>query len=255
MAESIFGNVLAKKWHFYVSRKFNWFVENTQILANKKSTLEETVGFDVSQENYLVLNGDEYYTNAESEKFNNTFNKLMGKNRDFFKEFSNSVFSMGERVKRYRLEIKKTNYERLTNEELVKRVEDFQEIYTLSFVPAFTRPDDYLETKTKEFIKRDLGLDNKQVEDWFGKIATYPKIGELAYNEEPLKLLKIASELKDQGYKPNGNISLDIDKKIDLHIQKYKWMKAPVASGEEVFEKADYLERIDNMMTKDIERK
>jgi len=253
MAKDILARVLVKKWHFYVSRKFNWFVENTQIIANKKSTLEETVGFDVSQENYLVLNGDEYYTDAESEKFNNTFDKLMVKNRNFFKEFASSIISIGKKVNNYRLETEKTDFKKLTYEELVKKIEDFQGIYTLSFVPAFTRPDDYLEVRTKALIKRDLKLRDVEVEDWFGKVATYPKIGELAYNDEPLKLLEIAKDLKAFGYKPGCKVPPEMDKKIDLHVQKYRWMKAPVASGEEAFEKADYLERIDNMMTKDID--
>ena len=58
----------------------------------------------------MVLNGDEYYKNAESEKFNKTFDNLIGKDGDFFKEFARSVVFIGERVKKFGLEIEKRNF-------------------------------------------------------------------------------------------------------------------------------------------------
>lgn len=47
-------------WEYYVTRKFNWFLENTQIYGSGAKAQNSLLGFNVATKNYLILNGDEY---------------------------------------------------------------------------------------------------------------------------------------------------------------------------------------------------
>ena len=89
----------------------------------------------------------------------------------------------------FKKSLNKINVSKLSNKNLANLILEFQEYYTLSFVPAFSRPDDYLEAKVKELIENELKLSGKKVDYIFSKVATYPSLGRLAYTNEPLNLL------------------------------------------------------------------
>ena len=244
--------ILSKKWHFYVARYFSWFLQYTQILANKTSTLTNYLGFDISQENYLVLNGDEYYTNEEVKKRNQVLSSLAKKDLCFFDKLAKKEFEIVDTIKAYLKKLKSKRWDNLTNEDLAKEIQKFQEIYTLSFVPGFSRPDDYLEVKTKELLRSELKVSEKKLDKIFSIIATYPNLGKLAYTDEPLELLRIARLIKQGSYSLN-NLPLKITKKLDKHIELYSWMKGPVLIDDVSFSKEEYLERLNNLLTKDID--
>src|SRR3989344_1169184 len=137
---NIKDKIFKKDWTFYVTRKFNWFVENTQILANAKGSQEKYVGFDLSQTNYLILNGDEYYTEAENEKFNTELDSQLSRDREFFTKFANTIFNLVQDVKAYTMRLETLAVNKLTGPELANEINRFQEEFTKSFIPAFTRP-------------------------------------------------------------------------------------------------------------------
>ncbi|OGM21435.1 hypothetical protein A2714_02745 [Candidatus Woesebacteria bacterium RIFCSPHIGHO2_01_FULL_38_9] len=243
--------IKTKKWNFYVTRKFNWFVQNTQILANSQKTLLRDVGFDSSQDNYLILNGDEYYTDEESEKYFNLFENLFNIDSNFFVKFANKEFEIVKKIEKFKKSLNKINVSKLSNKNLANLILEFQEYYTLSFVPAFSRPDDYLEAKVKELIENELKLSGKKVDYIFSKVATYPSLGRLAYTNEPLNLLEITKLIKD------GTFSLEklppkIMRKLEKHKENYSWMKSPVSVELTHFNKEEYLERLKNLVDQDV---
>ncbi len=108
-----------------------------------------------------------------------------------------------------------------------------------------TRPEDYLtDTLKKELIKSKFVKND--IDFIFLKISTCPNYSPLSYSEEPLDLLKIASELKK---------GKNIDQLIDKHIQKYSWMKGPLEFESTAFAKEYYITRLNNLVNYDIEAK
>jgi len=93
----LFEKIKQHDWNLYVCRKFNWFVESTQILANSGPVFEKTLGFDVSLANYLILNGDEYCSEKESEKFDAVFAKQFECDEKFFEKLSSKLFLLPKR--------------------------------------------------------------------------------------------------------------------------------------------------------------
>lgn len=245
--------IKTKKWRFYVTRKFNWFVQNTQILTNRSSTLKKHIGFDCSQDNYLILNGDEYYTDEEAEKFNSVFERNTREDSRFFSKFAKKAFKIVEKINKYIEKLQQENYSKSSHKQLARAVSEFQKIYTHSFVPAFSRPDDYLEEKVKQLLKSALKASIKKSDEIFSKIATYPNLGKLSYTDEPLELLKIAKSIKDGGYNLN-KLPSKISKKLDKHIDNYSWIKGSIFVEDVFFSKEEYIERIENMLSKDVDK-
>lgn len=64
MRNKEFKNLIEKlseqNFVFDVSRKFPWFIEQTQIEATTKEVQEKIMGFSCAIQNYLIINGDEY---------------------------------------------------------------------------------------------------------------------------------------------------------------------------------------------------
>jgi len=232
------------KWNFYVSRKFNWFVENTEIYATMEKFQKELLGFELITQNYLCLNGDEY---ALDEDFNNLCNKLdnyFKNDNDFFEKFAKIEFKLVEEIKEYLEYLSNRELFSLSYDELLQEFKRFNNIYIKSFIPGMTRPEDYLTYKLeKELIAENFS--KQDIEKIFKKISTCPNYYPLSYSEEPLDLLKIALESKDQ----------NIEKLLDNHIKKYSWIKGPVEFEDTVFTKKDYLERLEILKDIDIEAK
>ena len=78
-------------------------------------------------------------------------------------------------------------------------------------------------------------------------MATVPDYKPLAYSEEPLDLLKIAKTIKED----NSNL----EKLLDIHMEKYSWMKAPVLTIDTCFEKKEYLMRLKFLENENIDKK
>lgn len=250
--QKIINKIKAKNWEFYVSRKFNWFVENTQILVNSSEVFEKYLGFDCSLKNYLILNGDEYFCLDDLDGFNGVFKEKFSKDENFFENFSNKIFRIVSEIDDYKRKLVESDFSTYSNSELADEIRKFQDIYTLSFVPGWSRPDDFMQSEISDLLKSELGLSESETENLFAKIATCPPLGELDYSDEPLRLLEIAKEIKGQNIDID-NLPREIVEKIDAHLSKYSWMKGPILIEEIQFEKDEYLQRIELMLTKSID--
>lgn len=233
------------EWKFYVSRKFNWLVENTEIYSTMEKYQKELLGFYIPTENYLCLNGDEYALESDFELLCNRLNTYLEKDSDFFEKFAKIEFDLVEDIRKYLEYLKNKDFKKLTYEELSEEFKKFNDMYIRSFIPGMTRPEDFLiyalenELENQKFSK-------EEIEKIFSKISTCPNYFSLSYSEEPLDLLKIALKKKD------GD---DIDELINEHTEKYSWIKGPVELEDTCFKREEYLLRIENLLNTNIEEK
>jgi len=232
-------------WKFYVSRKFNWFVENTEIYASLEKYQNELLGFEIATQNYLCLNGDEYSLDSDFEVLCEKMDSYLQNDINFLERFSKIEFDLVEEIKEYLKYLKNKNLEILSFKELYEEMEKFNSLYIKSFIPGMTRPEDYLiDRLEKELI--DANFTEKDTEIIFAKISTCPNYFPLSYSEEPLDLLKLALEIK------KGN---NIEELLEEHIKKYSWIKGPVEFKDTAFTKENYLLRLDNLINDNIEEK
>lgn len=232
-------------WKFYVSRKFNWFVENTEIYASLEEYQKELLGFEIATQNYLCLNGDEYSLDSDFEILGSKLDKYLENDINFFDNFAKVEFKIVEEIKKYLEYLKNKDLKKLSFKELEEEMETFNNLYIKSFIPGMTRPEDYLMDR----LERELvngKFTKKDIEIIFSKISTCPNYFPLSYSEEPLDLLKVAIEAK------NGE---NIDNLINQHIEKYSWIKGPVEFEDTAFTKEDYLSRLENLKNDNIEEK
>lgn len=221
-------------WEFYVSRKFNWFIENTQIYGGSEKLQNEVLGFNVALNNYLILNGDEYFSADENEKNNDIFAKLFNDDIKFFEKFAKIEIKLVEEIKNHISFLNNYKFKNCSNTQLTKLLNQFNDLYCRSFVPTFTRPDSFLEREFRIELKK-LNLSMSEEEKVFSKVATCPDNDLLSYSAEPVDLLKIAVKLK------NGE---DTGELLKEHILKYSWLKSPVSSKPDEFTEDDYVDRL-----------
>ena len=232
-------------WKFYVSRKFNCFVENTEIYASLEKYQNELLGFEIATQNYLCLNGDEYLLDSDFELLCKKLDNYLQNDINFFEKFAKIEFDLVEEIKDYLKYLKNKNLETLSFNELYEEMEMFNNLYIKSFIPGMTRPEDYLIYRLeKELINENFS--EKDIEIIFSKISTCPNYFQLSYSEEPLDLLKLALKIK------NGK---NVEELIDEHVQQYSWIRGPVEFEDTAFTKEDYLLRLDNLINDDIEEK
>lgn len=232
-------------WKFYVARKFNWFVENTEIYASLEKYQKELLGFEIATQNYLCLNGDEYTLDSDFEILCNKLDSYLENDSNFFEKFAKIEFDLVEEVKKYIEYLNNKDLSVLSFDELYSEMDKFNNIYIKSFIPGMTRPEDYLiDRLEKELI--ELEFNKEDIDNIFARISTCPNYYPLSYSEEPLDLLKIALAVK------NG---ADINKLIDEHVKKYSWIKGPVEFEDTAFTREDYLERLNNLLNDNIEEK
>ena len=196
MDSDLIKKIRKQRWIFYVNRKFNWFVEYTQIQANRHDIQARYLGFANPVKNYLILNGEEYSSEQEFPDYFSFFDRHFTKDVNFFAKFAENLLKLSERTRRFTRKLKGMNLEILSDQKLEDLLQKFSNEYTISFLAASTRPDDFLDLKLKEFIKKRIPRLDSAVEEIFSKIATYSKTKGLVYVEEPLALLKIAREIK-----------------------------------------------------------
>ncbi len=230
------------KWNFYVSRKFNWFVENTEIYATLKEYQEKLLGFELITQNYMCLNGDEYSLDIDFEVLCSKLDKYFKEDINFFEEFAKIEFDIVENVKEYLTYIRNKDLTVLSFEELDEEFEKFNSLYIKSFIPGMTRPEDYLVNRLEKELTENK-YNKNEIENIFKNISTCPNYYPLSYSEEPLDLLKIALEIK------NGN---DSEELLNKHILKYSWIKGPLEFEDTAFTKEDYLDRLNNLVNTNI---
>lgn len=232
-------------WESYVSRNYNWFLQDTQIYGSGAKAQDELLGFNVAIKNYLILNGDEYSLEKDFEDTYKIFEENFKNDINFFEKFAQKEFELVEEIKEYITKLKNKDLINMNFKELCREMEDYSNEYIKSFVPPFTRPESFLEIEFQKELK-NMKLDDTEIESIFTKVSTCPNYGGLSYIEEPLDLLKIAL------HKKKGN---DIEKMLNEHIEKYAWIKHPVGFETTCFTKEDYINRLKNLENEDIEEK
>ncbi len=85
-------------WKFYVSRKFNWFVENTEIYSTIEKYQKELLGFELTTQNYLCLNGDEYSLDSDFEMLCYKLDNYFENDINFFDKFAKIEFDLVDKV-------------------------------------------------------------------------------------------------------------------------------------------------------------
>lgn len=233
------------EWKYYVTRNFNWFLENTQIYGSGAEAQNKLLGFNVATKNYLILNGDEYSLESDFKEIYEILETNFAKDLEFFEKFADKEFKLVKKIKKYIHDLKQKDLNHMSFAELYKEMKQFNQEYVDSFVPAFTRPESFLEIALRKELER-MNLGENEIEDIFTKVSTCPNYGKLSYSEEPLDLLNIALEMK------KGN---DIEGLLDRHIEKYAWIKAPVAFEDTCFTREDYMNRLEHLKEADIESK
>ncbi len=234
-------------WVFYVSRRFNFFTWNSYIIASGEECQNKVLGFNVATKNNLVLNGDEYCKETDSEEKCEILSQKFESNNNFFEEFAKKEFDIVDRANSYIEKLKTIHFSKLSNDELLKELLEFNDIYLETCVTGYTRPDDYLELELKEQLKKEFGDDKEKQEYVFKRLAVVPDYKPLAYSEEPLDLLKLAKTIKED--------SSNLEKLLDTHMEKYSWMKAPVFTVDTCFEKEEYLMRLKFLENENIDEK
>lgn len=226
-------------WQFYVSRKFNYFIEWVQIYCTTKESFKTNFGFDFNIKNYLILNGDEYFFLSDQNKYHDFLRKKSRSDQRFFDKFIKCEFDLAKKAELLTKELQEKKLSHLTNQELLKIYRHFLKVYTSIFACAWARPDDFLELESRSQLEKNFS--RSQAKDLFSKIATYPNLGELSYLEEPLNLLQIAKKIKDQKLTFGDKTT---KKLINDHYQKYQWLKNPNSYENLYFSQEDFIARI-----------
>lgn len=227
------------KWQFYVSRKFNYFIEWVQIYCTSKESFKRNFNFDFNIKNYLILNGDEYLYLPNQNKYNDFLRKKSRSDQRFFDKFIKCEFELAKEAELLTKELHEKKLSHLNNDQLLKIYQNFLKVYTSIFACAWVRPDDFLESELRSKLEKNFS--QSQVNDLFSKIATYPELGELNYLEEPLQLLQIAKKIRDQKLSFQDKIA---KKLVDNHFQKYQWLKNPNSYENLYFSREDFIARI-----------
>ena len=234
-------NILkSDNWEFYVKRPFHWLLESTQILAGSEEEQNKYLGFNIALQNYLILNGDEYFSLNEDNKNKKILKDLYDNNKNFFDDYANTLFNIVKDNLEYVDKLTSQNYKDLNNAELLQKYIEFKLNYIKSVVPTFARPDFFLESEFMHILKRDYNFNDDICNEIFASVATCSNnYGPLFYSEEPVDLLKIAKA------KINGE---DIRSKLTQHYNTYSWLKAPVIEKTTRFSIDDYMLRIESLI-------
>lgn len=235
----------AGDWKFYVSRKFNWFVENTEIYSTLENIQKEVLGFELAVQNYLCLNGDEYSLDTDFDILCEKLDRFFNADVNFFDKFAKIEMDIVDEVNKYIDYLKNKNLGELDTDGLINEFKRFNILYIKSFIAGMTRPEDYL-TKTLEEELINQNYNRQDIDNIFAKISTCPNEIPLSYSEEPLDLLKMALESKNE---------TNIDDLINKHIKKYAWIKGPLEFEDTCFTKEEYIERLNNLANDNIEEK
>lgn len=227
------------KWQFYVSRKFNYFIEWVQIYCTTRESFKTNFGLDFDVKNYLILNGDEYSYLPDKNRYNDFLRRKYQSDRNSFDKFIKRELALAKQAELMTKKLQKQKFSNLTDKKLLKYYQNFLKTYKNIFACAWVRPDDFLESEL--MLKLTKNFSQSEAHDLFKKIATYPEFGELSYLEEPLQLLQIAKKIKDQKLTFEDKTT---KKLINDHYQKYQWLKNPNSYKNLYFSKNNFINRI-----------
>ncbi|EKE11290.1 MAG: hypothetical protein ACD_15C00111G0019 [uncultured bacterium] len=250
--EEMYQKLEKRQWDFYVNRRFNWYLESTQIKANSNEAQSDVLGFSLACPNYLILNGYEYGFNGDHKENARHLEEMFQNDHNFFAKFRDKIIDIVAEVEQYKKSLERENFFEHTPKQLKVAHEKFFAIYLKSFIPGWSRPDDYLQNKLAGIIRQKTE-DEKKREEIFSAIAVCPseKLSELIYVNEPIDLALIAKEIKN-GSHDIDNLPREIEVKLENHVQRYSWLKSPVAINEDSFVPEDYRGRLKNLLQKDL---
>ncbi len=231
------------KWNFHVTRLVLYFVKYSNVvLARQSKNIYDVLGFDLKPDNMLMLNGKEYHETTTQEAIHNFFDKKFNEDNQFFIKLANNEIKLSEQIEDYIKDLSS----RKNDLNSIEEFERFRKYFVKTGAPFSLIPDDYLERRVKEIIAKVVN-EHEDVDTIFNILSTCPNPEEIFYNEEPLDLLRIAKKIKE-----NDELREELIKK---HVERYSWMKGPILIEEQAFTYKEYEDRINYLITTDIDRK
>lgn len=231
-----------KDWCYYVTRRFNWFVQSVQLRAMQADVQNAHLGFSVPTQNYLLLDGDEYFCEEDGHRSHEQFLDAFTRDPLFFQQFAQKEEQIIAETETYSSELRRTDFSSHSPAELITALERFSEQYLISFLPAWMRPDTFLEFEVQKRLREEFHLSEEEVKRVFRMIAT-PLHQHLAYADEPLALLLLAKRIEAF----QGSLEAPseiIETLLRQHAEAYGWMKGPVFPELRSFSLEDYRERL-----------
>ena len=231
------------KWNFHVTRLVLYFVKYSNVvLARQSINRQDVLGFELDPDNMLMLNGKEFHETNNQEEINDFLERKHNEDNQFFNKFADNEIKLSEQIENYINDLSS----RKNNLNVVEEYERFRKYFVKTGVPFTLIPDEYLERKVKKIIER-VKEEKDDTDTIFSILSTCPTPEGISYNEEPLDLLKIAKQIKE-----NNDLR---DELIRKHVEKYSWMKGPILIEEQAFTYKEYEERINYLITTDIDKK
>lgn len=231
------------QWNYHVTRLVLYFVKYSNVvLGRTRNNIHDVLGFELKPDNMLMLNGKEYHETTTKDEINAFFEKMFKKDNQFFEKYADCEIKLSELIEDYIKDLTS----RKNNLNVIEEFERFKTNFIKTGAPFSLIPDDYLEIKTKNILKRVV-KENEDINTIFNILSTCPNPEKIFYNEEPLDLLKLAKKIKD---KPELKEEL-----INKHLDTYAWMKGPILIEEQAFTYKDYEDRVNYLITTDIDKK
>jgi len=230
-------------WDYYVTRKFCWFIESTQIAATDQNLHLSTIGFPYPMDRYAIVNGDEYGCKANDILLHECLTRYEAERQDFFAGYAARLRAIAVTARDAARHLLSQQFTTLNASALALKIDEFSQAYILSFVPTWTRPDSYLEAKVRKLLS-PLGEDSSA--ELLYAIARSVDLDSLEYSREPLDLLRVNEEYFRNEHVPPDFDDLEQAQKDALgnHAATYGWQRAPLGSTLQTFTEKDYLARI-----------
>lgn len=240
---SIIEYAKSVKWNYHVTRLVLYFVKYSNIvLGRKRDNRIDVLGIDLEPNNMLMLNGKEYNETNDQDKINEFFEREFNKDNEFFDKFADKEIEMSNEIEEYIKDLSS----RRNNLNVKEEYEIFRKKFLKTGAPFSLIPDEFLEKKVKAVIDRVVnGAEDTSVV--FNILSTCPNPEAIFYNEEPLDLLRAAKKIKE-----NPELREEVIKK---HQDTYSWMKGPILIEEQAFTYKDYEDRLNYLITTDIDKK
>ncbi len=235
--------IYKNKWEFYVKRPFCWLFESFQKLAFDSRQQKKILGFNLSTNNYFILDGMEYYVENDHSESLKIFETLYNADKNFFNKYAICIFEIINKAQTYTKLLGQCDYKKLSKNELVEHLKIFKDNYLTTITPTFARPDDYLEQKFTSELDSIEAFNSTQKSLILSSLVYYPRnYAPLDYTDAILSILKI-SQKKAEG----KDIALDLEE----HITKYSWMKGSLNKKLQAFTWAEYLKDIESLVLAD----
>ena len=241
-------------WEYYVTRKFCWLIESTQIEATDEQLHLGTIGFPYPMDRYVIVNGDEYGCRRNDRILYEHMARYEVQHEDFFDRYAVTLRNIAADAREAASQLLQKDLEHLSNHALAAQAEDFARAYTLSFVPTWTRPDTFLEAKVRDAF---LPLGPAASSELMYAVARSVDLDSLESSREPVDLLRL-----NQLYFSDRPIPASVDglteaqaNALQRHAQRYGWQRAPLGSGLATFVEADYLARLQLAREKGVDPK